>query len=182
MKKKLAASTLLLAFLWGLSATAASAGGWVVITLDALPTTPRAGESLLIGFMVRQHGQTPISDVEPRLIATHSDSGEKLEVAAVQEGRTGHFVVEVAFPQQGAWSWQIEARPFPIQDFGLLEVLPAPAVPVRSDVGTVSSAEPVGEAQTWLRWGGIFLLGAATGMFVAERRREAAARPADVRA
>ncbi len=152
----------------------------MVVTLDELPTAPRAGESFLIGFMVRQHGQTPTSDVEPRLRAAHVESGEKLEVAAVQEGRTGHFVVEVAFPQQGAWSWQIEAWPYAPQEFGLLEVLPA--VPARSDVQTVAPAEPIGEAQTWLRWGGIFLLGAAAGMFVAERRREAAARPADARA
>jgi len=34
----------------------ALAGGWAVVTLDTLPAAPRAGQTLSLGFMVRQHG------------------------------------------------------------------------------------------------------------------------------
>ena len=34
----------------------ALAGGWAVVTLDQLPAEVRQGQSLRLGFMVRQHG------------------------------------------------------------------------------------------------------------------------------
>src|SRR5215216_2076328 len=40
-------------------AAPALAGGWAVLTLDALPREVRAGAAIQLGFMVRQHGKTP---------------------------------------------------------------------------------------------------------------------------
>src|SRR3712207_2253271 len=79
----------------------ALAGGWAVVTLDALPEEPRAGETLRLGFMVRQHGVRPADFVEPFLAATNKETGETLRVDARQEGATGHYVVEVTFPREG---------------------------------------------------------------------------------
>lgn len=47
----------------------ALAGGWAVVTLDELPTEVRQGQSLPLGFMVRQHGKTATNDVQPYLEA-----------------------------------------------------------------------------------------------------------------
>src|SRR5262245_14228204 len=86
------------------------AGGWVVITLDTLPREVRAGQALHLGFMVRQHGVTPNSDVSPILTATKqgasgaADSSVRAE--ARQEGAEGHFVVDVTFPGTGTWEWK----------------------------------------------------------------------------
>src|SRR5438552_12328434 len=40
-------------------AVPALAGGWAVLTLDSLPREVRAGTSIQLGFVVRQHGKTP---------------------------------------------------------------------------------------------------------------------------
>src|SRR6185295_2134730 len=45
------------------------AGGWSVVTLDTLPREVRAGQTLHLGFMVRQHGIEPNSQVSPTLTA-----------------------------------------------------------------------------------------------------------------
>ena len=45
------------------------AGGWAVITLDELPMNVVAGESLGIGFTVRQHGRNSIPGLDPIIVA-----------------------------------------------------------------------------------------------------------------
>jgi len=42
-------------------AAPALAGGWAVITLDSLPKEVRAGQPLHLGFVIRQHGRTPVN-------------------------------------------------------------------------------------------------------------------------
>src|SRR5438128_12344573 len=37
------------------------AGGWAITTLDSLPNELRAGETYAIGYVIRQHGQTPFT-------------------------------------------------------------------------------------------------------------------------
>ncbi|HEY4668072.1 MAG TPA: hypothetical protein VIH26_12290, partial [Anaerolineales bacterium] len=44
---------------------AAAAGGWAIATLDQLPGEVHAGETVSLGFMVRQHGKTPTNEVDP---------------------------------------------------------------------------------------------------------------------
>jgi hypothetical protein len=117
-----------------LVAGAASAGGWAVVTLDTLPGEVRAGETLELGFVVRQHGQTPV-DVHtweggrmPVLWARHSETGEELMIGARKAGVEGHYAVSVTFPRAGIWAWQITPEPFAPTRFEPLVVLaPAPA-------------------------------------------------------
>lgn len=84
------------------------AGGWAVITLDELPTDVVAGEPLTIGFMVLQHGKTPMTDLEPTVTAKLS-KGEQLTFFAAPEGKPGHYTATLTFPQGGDWEWSIQA-------------------------------------------------------------------------
>jgi hypothetical protein len=120
------------------------AGGWAVITLDTLPRDVRAGQSLRLGFVIRQHGRElvntdwngrplkPVLTARKQadasssaggtliLAAAHSSAqvaykGETIRAEARQEGAVGHFVVDVVFPSAGTWAWEIAAPPFTIQ-------------------------------------------------------------------
>ena len=110
----------------------ALAGGWAMVTLDSLPSAVHASETLHLGFMVRQHGVTPVNmaweePLKPVLLANNPASGETIRVEARQQGTVGHFVVEAIFPHPGTWHWSITLEPlgaFPKQ-FEPLTVLPA---------------------------------------------------------
>jgi cytochrome c2 len=139
------------------------AGGWAAVTLDSLPVAPQAGEKLQLGFMVRQHGITPVnsawgSSVQPYLAAANRDTGESIQVQARQEGPAGHFVVEVTFPSPGTWSWHIAPEPFPSipSEFEPLTVLPAPSVPAEA-AAPVRSGSPA--SAWWPVIAGLLLIG-----------------------
>lgn len=161
-----------------LLAKPAQAGGWVVITLDALPGPVHAGDRLDLGFVVRQHGVTPIDSVSPRLMAVNRESGETITADAEQIGKTGHFQVSVVFPEAGLWDWQISAPPFPQQaEFEPLTVLPAASGEATNLAPTASLTA---SARAAMRWGGAGLLGLAGLLTLAtgvrqRRRQEAAA-------
>ena len=170
-------------------AAPALAGGWAVVTLDRLPADVRAGETLHLGFMVRQHGRTPINNVTPYLRATRPGTSEVMRVDAKQEGQVGHFVLDVTFPSAGAWEWQIVPEPFEGTAFAPLTVLPAagpaqpsPASPEPSAAPQEAGASIFGLDPAALRWGGVALLLVAAGLALAaqrgafDRRRAARAR------
>jgi hypothetical protein len=127
-----------------LLAAPALAGGWAVITLDSLPQDVRAGQSLRLGFVIRQHGRDLVNTdweghaLKPVLTArrqagstgaaggtviqaaAHSSAlragnGDTFQATARQEGPKGHFVVDIVFPSAGTWAWEIAAPPFSIQ-------------------------------------------------------------------
>ena len=87
----------------------AFAGGWAVITLDELPGQVAAEQLIEIGFMVRQHGVTPMAGLTPVINARLSGSTETVTVSATAQGKTGHYVARFTFPQTGTWDWSIEA-------------------------------------------------------------------------
>jgi hypothetical protein len=59
-------------------------------------------------------------------------------VTAKPEGKIGHYVATLTFPQPGDWEWSIEAFPFP-QPMPILTVLAtAPA-----------AAEPITQSPKW---------------------------------
>jgi len=86
----------------------AFAGGWAVITLDEFPADVVAGEPLTVGFMVLQHGKTPMTDLTPTVTAILS-KGEQFTVNAEPEGKSGHYTATLVFPKEGNWSWSIQA-------------------------------------------------------------------------
>ena len=102
------------------------AGGWVVITLEALPERIKAGEPLELSFMVRQHGWAPTHDVSPVLTVTNTDTGRQIRAEATPASKIGQFIVAVNFPEAGAWEWSISAEPFmQTTTFAPLDVLAA---------------------------------------------------------
>lgn len=171
MRRKLGILGILIGLL--LLATPVLAGGWAVITLDSLPGEVRAGETTSIGFMVRQHGQTPTNGVSPTLRAHNPQTGQRLTVAARQSGKTGHFVVDVVFPSEGQWEWSIAGFNPPFQ-YAPLTVLPATA-PV-ADATPATNTFPVRET---LRWTALALMLTAGVMAAAAmRQRDAVSAPA----
>jgi len=167
-------------------AAPALAGGWALVTLDQLPVEPRAGQTLSLGFMVRQHGVTPIDaafgtePMTPRLSASNVDTGESIRADARKEGPLGHFVVEVTFPSAGVWEWQITPEPFQPTRLGQLTVLAAAAAPAEPAAATGTVLDPA-ISRAPVRWIGTFMVLAAAGLALAGRRgapaRERALRP-----
>ncbi|HWQ15767.1 MAG TPA: hypothetical protein VNL77_23400 [Roseiflexaceae bacterium] len=164
MHRKLGlACTLALAALLALVAPV-SAGGWAVVTLDELPAEVRAGQTVTLGFMVRQHGQTPI-DVHtfegryPVLSATNLETRETISFEARKEGPEGHYVVDVTFPAAGGWAWRIAPEPFGPTDLGTLTVLPAVPAPAAPAPAAVPALTPALAAA--LQIAGAVLLAAA---------------------
>jgi len=153
----------------------ALAGGWAVVTLDQLPAEVRQGESLRLGFMVRQHGQTATNQVKPYLEARNTDTGEVFRVEGRQEGPVGHFVLEVSFPSAGSWEWAIVPVPFEGTPLPVLQVLPAVVQQAGPETAQVTMPQP-DAGRSVLRWAGLaLLLGAAgVGAYTWRGRRSAA--------
>jgi len=189
-------------------AAPALAGGWAVVTLDSLPREVRAGEPFQLGFMVFQHGKTPTNKdlngnpLKPMLTAikqggaatTQAKVAESIRVEARQQGPTGHYVVDLTFPSDGSWAWQITLPTFYVQDspsgsnaaiFAPISVLPAaaPAAQPAAAPAPAPAAQPAAvpapapEATTWLglspaalRWAGLAVLLAALAIGVYAQR------------
>jgi cytochrome c2 len=100
---------LLTALLTALVLVPAWAGGWAVITLDSLPGDVSAGQPFAIGFTVRQHGRTLLSDLDPApsVEARLSTTGEIVRVEASDSGSAGHYTATLLLPTAGNWTWGI---------------------------------------------------------------------------
>jgi hypothetical protein len=134
----------------------AFAGGWVVVTLDSLPSSIQAGQAIRLGFMVRQHGMTPINHnpwentpLAPFLSAKHSATGETIQANARQDGPLGHFVVDVSFPSAGAWEVEITPPPFASTKLGVFSVVERS----QAAVATILTDRP-----QWVWWSMLLLL------------------------
>lgn len=108
------------------------AGGWAVITLDELPGDVEANTSIEIGFMVRQHGVTPMTDLEPIITARLADSKEAVAFTATESGEVGHYVATLILPKSGEWQWSISAftvnQPMPTLTVLETSIVAEPAV------------------------------------------------------
>ncbi len=154
-------------------AAPALAGGWAVVTLDTVPAALRAEQSLSLGFMVRQHGVTPV-DVHtwdgsmPVFTATNAHTGETLRVHARKEGMEGHYVVDVTFPSAGAWDVKITPGWFAGTELGTFTVMPAATATATPTANAWAVAQPT------LRFIGGGLVLAALGLFFIHKRDKAA--------
>jgi hypothetical protein len=116
----------------------ALAGGWAVTTLDTVPGNVKAGESHDIGFTIRQHGETPFNQAQPRIRANSGDT--YLSFGARRDGN-GHYVATVQFPHEGTWTWVVDQTPFATQPLGTLTVVsaaPPPPEPAPAPAASVS--------------------------------------------
>ena len=128
------------------------AGGWTVVTLDALPASVNAGEPVRIGFQVMQHGIHPLvlATDEARVVVRHAASGKRLTFTAQPDEEAGHYTVELILPQAGSWTWEIQPGGFPPAPMPGLTVQPGAAVAAEtgSSVATVPTWRQV--AVQWL--------------------------------
>ena len=143
------------------AAIPAAAGGWAVVTLDSLPEGVVPGVDFTVGFTVRQHGVTLLSDLNPAPVVTarNTATGEVVRSTADDDGR-GHYSARLTLPTAGEWTWGIQA-------FGG-QVQPMPAIAV-SGAAPPSLESPGRAAPAAL---GVVAAGvAALGIGLAIRRR-----------
>lgn len=162
MKKIISAIglTLLLALAFTITALA---GGWAVITLDELPGEVAANQPLEIGFMVRQHGVTPLEGQSPVITAKHAGSNKSVSVLASEKGEAGHYAATLTLPQAGEWQWSIEA-------FGAPQ--PMPTLTVVDVALAVNKSEPITSNSNFLSLlaAGIGLIGVVGGLLALQRK------------
>lgn len=83
----------------------ASAGGWAVVTLDAMPANLVVNEPFKIGMTIRQHGKMPYAYNNVRVRGFHS-TGEKFETRAEMDVK-GHYTATLIFSRAGKWQWAV---------------------------------------------------------------------------
>jgi hypothetical protein len=102
-------------------ASPASAGGFAVTTLDSVPAPLVAGQTYHIGFMLRQHGITPVRDATPSIVIRSGRLRQAFPAKA--DGVAGHYMASVTFPSDGEWTWSVDQSPFPApQELGAVTV------------------------------------------------------------
>lgn len=93
-----------------LGSTSLSLGGWAVSTVDDLPQTLVVGQPVSLGFMVRQHGHTPLDRLSPTIVAS-DEKGEagQVKASADASGAVGHYVATIVVPRAGDWTLTINS-------------------------------------------------------------------------
>jgi cytochrome c2 len=141
------------------------AGGWAVITLDELPTGLVAGEPQTIGFTVLQHGKTPMTGLYPTITVSLNNE-QKFIVNAEPEGEPGHYTATLTFPQEGAWSWSIQAftmdQPLPVLNVAAPGIASEPVAKIQPDAASI--------APVWIVRG-LAAVVALLGLILAYRRK-----------
>jgi mono/diheme cytochrome c family protein len=112
------------------------AGGWAVVTLDALPESAVVSTPLRLSFTVRQHGHTLMEGLQPKVVAV---AGKEQVAGAVQPaGHTGGYVATLTFPRPAAWVITVDSG------FGVnsrLTLLPLPVVASTASASHAASAQ-----------------------------------------
>lgn len=171
MRKLLVGLGLVVALLAILSPSAL-AGGWAVSTLDPMDP-PVAGQETEVGFMIRQHGVTPV-DLEDVAVAITGTSGVIAVFDARQDGTTGHYVATVVF-EAGPSTWEIRQGWFAAQSLGVIDVGASASLDTPVAVESSSSYRWPSPARALLPVAAIVLAGVAIADAVSSRRRKESA-------
>ena len=112
------------------------AGGWAVVTLDTLPESVVASTPVRLSFTVRQHGQTLMDGLQPKVVAV----ADKEQIASVAQpaGYTGGYVATLTFPRPAAWVITLDSG------FGVnsrLTLLPLPVVASTAAASQAATAQ-----------------------------------------
>ena len=127
------------------AASPAAAGGWAASTLDEPPAALVAGQDHQVGFMILQHGKTPVNPDQGQVGIRLFDpsSGESLTFPAVQQGPVGHFVSTVNVPTVGAWQWEVLQGWFEPQPLGPIDVVASASAAPAAAGGATTAADSV---------------------------------------
>jgi cytochrome c2 len=148
--QKMVSSLLCVVLFLALASSPADAGGWAVVTLDSLPREVVAGQAFTIGFVVRQHGQTLLDGLSPKIQANRNGAFETATFIARGEGGKGHYMASLMLPSEGEWKWKIDAfgyaQPMPALNVSASTAAPAPVKPAVINTpapASTSSAPPL---------------------------------------
>ena len=117
-----------------------------MVTLDTLPESVVASTPVRLSFTVRQHGQTLMDGLQPRVVAVAGK--DQLASAAQRAGQTGRYVATLTFRRPAAWVITVDSG------FGAtsrLTLLPIPVVAEASDAATAQTAVGRGLRLSWPR-------------------------------
>jgi hypothetical protein len=85
---------------------AAAAGGWATAGLGPPDDGLGAGETWNAKVTILQHGQTPLSGIEPT-VTIRNDEGTTRTFPARPIGEAGVYEAQVKFPSGGTWSYEV---------------------------------------------------------------------------
>ena len=111
------------------------AGGWAVVTLDTLPESVVVSTPLRLSFTVRQHGQTLMDGLQPRVVAVAGK--DQVAGDAQPGGQPGRYVATLTFPRPAAWVITVDSG---FGANGRLTLLPLPVVAKASHAATAQTA------------------------------------------
>jgi hypothetical protein len=84
----------------------AAAGGWATASLGPPDDGLQAGDTWDARVTILQHGETPLSGVEPT-VRIRNDKGTTLSFPARPTSEPGVYQAEVKFPSSGTWSYEV---------------------------------------------------------------------------
>ncbi len=87
------------------SVALASMGGWAVVTVSKIPDAWVAGKPLQLSWQVRQHGESPLHGLQPRLEARSGSRRVTGRTWAFDEDGQKGYRGAITFP--GAGDWQV---------------------------------------------------------------------------
>jgi hypothetical protein len=150
MRRTLVTCLMIATVLW-CSAAPAAAGGWAMATLDATPE-PVAGQPLVVGFTVLQHGVTP-RHVEGEVgIDVITAEGSSEFFPARPTTTIGHYEATITLDKAGTTRWILRTGWFAPQDLGEIAVAPPGGT---APVAAASVPSPVAPSDSTYRWPGI---------------------------
>jgi len=87
----------------------AAGGGTATVGLSSLPPSGlQAGTDWPVDITVLQHGQTPLTGVEPAITIRNLDTGATAgPFTANPTGKDGVYHAVVRFPAEGKWSYEV---------------------------------------------------------------------------
>jgi cytochrome c2 len=120
----------------------ALAGGWAVITLDALPKNVTAGKAIEVGITVRQHGVTLVQGLEVTVRGYQPASQSVIQATAQELKQPGRYTASLVFPEAGTWEWSVLATPMEQRMPDLVVLSGAPSVTQASEGEQIPAERP----------------------------------------
>jgi hypothetical protein len=148
----------------------AAAGGWATAGLGPPDDGIQAGDTWKAKVTILQHGQTPLSGIEPT-VTIRNDAGKTLTFPARPTGEAGVYEAKVKFPSGGSWSYEVYDG---FEQYGGAKTHRFGPVSIAPGSGDGGSLWPVALASL----GVAAAIVAAAGVFIARLRRRTDVAPA----